>query len=127
MGPEKKSPLALFFLPLGKLEQEDLGAAVSQGYLIPSSRGSRRPGMHQQRARERARARERERERAIAEEKDMEEKLEAAIRSATACVKQVDQDVGEDPKVSSSLESANSPRLHSIMAMSWQWCAGKDS
>ena len=54
--------------------------------------------MHQQRARERARARERERERAIAEEKDMEEKLEAAIRSATACVKQVDQDVGEDPR-----------------------------
>jgi len=83
--------------------------------------------MHQQRARERARARERERERAIAEEKDMEEKLEAAIRSATACVKQVDQDVGEDPKISSSLESANSPRLHSIMAMSWQWCAGQDA
>ena len=29
----------------------------------------------------------------------MEEKLEAAIRSATACVKQVEQDLAEDPKV----------------------------
>jgi hypothetical protein len=72
---------------------------ISQGHLISSAGGSRRPGMHQPRARERARAREREQKRAIAEEKHMEEKLEAAIRSATACVKQVEQDLAEDPKV----------------------------
>ncbi len=55
--------------------------------------------MHKSRERERARARARESELAIAEEKHMEEELESTIRSATACVKQVEQDLAEDPKV----------------------------
>jgi hypothetical protein len=65
VGPEKKSPLALFFLPLGKLEQEDLGAAeeayfsrVSHTFfkgITPAGHASTESERESTRARERAR------------------------------------------------------------------------